>query len=169
MEMKKIILAVIAVAVVALGAVFVIAQRGEAGPGRGGMHRGGGKHGAGMMFRGLDLTDEQKTKLKELCESQKGSIEPLHEAMKANREKLHAATANGAFDEAAVTGIAKEHGDIAAQMLVARQKMKAQAFAILTDEQKAKFAEMQKNRKEHFGGKRGHRRGEKPGTGEKVN
>ena len=37
-----------------------------------------------------------------------------------------------------------------AQMIVERQKAKSQVFAILTDEQKAKAAQMRENFKEHM-------------------
>lgn len=159
-KMKKIIIAAIALAVFAIGAALVIAQRSEGfrshGKGNGGMHGG-----AGMALRGLDLTEEQKAEVKRLSEAHEQTVAPLHAAMKANREMLKAATANGAFDEAAVSAIANEHGSIAAQMLVARERFKSQIFAMLTDEQKAKFAESRKNRREgfrrgpeHRGGKR---------------
>lgn len=156
---RNIVIGLIAFAVIAVGTIFVIGQfTGGAdmrGTRKGGMYRGGGDG----MFRGLDLTDEQKAKVKELRDAHQQAAAPLHEAMKANREKLSAATANSAFDEAAVTAIANEHGSIAAQMLVSREKMKSQVFGLLNDEQKAKFAEMQKNRGNGFGEGRGHRGG----------
>ena len=176
--MKKITAALIAIAIVAVGAMFVLAQTAQTGESgtdkkwgkRGGMHRGmrGGMHGGGMMLRGLDLTDEQKAQVKAIRETNKQSIAPLFEAMKANRQKLNEATANGNFDEGAVTAIAAEHGSIAAQMLVARERVKAQTFAILTDEQKTKLAAMKQNRKERFGGFR-HRGGKKAADSETVN
>lgn len=160
---KNIVIGLIAFAVIAVGTIFVIGQftGGDSTRtfGRGGMHRGGGER----IIRGLDLTDEQKSKVKELRDAHQQAVAPLHEAMKANREKLSAATANGAFDEAAVTAIANEHGSIAAQMMVAREKMKSQVYALLTDEQKAKFAEMEKNHPDGFGGMKGHRGGKHRG------
>ncbi len=109
-----------------------------------------------MMLRGLDLTDEQKAQVKSIREAKKTAVAPLRDAMKANRQKLQEATANGAFDEAAISAIAAEHGNLAAQMLVARTKVQSQVFAILTDEQKAKMAEMKQKRSERSG-KRGGR------------
>lgn len=156
---RNIVIGLIAFAVIAVGTIFVIGQfTGGAetrGSRKGGMHRGGGER----MFRGLDLTDEQQAKVKELRDAHQAAVAPLHEAMKANREKLDAATVNGAFDEATVTAIANEHGAIASQMLVAREKMRSQVFGLLNDEQKAKFAEMKMNRGDGFGEGRGHRGG----------
>jgi protein CpxP len=165
--MKKTIFAFLAVAILSMGAVFAIAQTtgtdgstdgkrwGKRGGGKmGKMHRGGhggkGRMGGGMMFRGLDLTDEQKAQMKQIREGSKAAITPLREAMKANRQKMAEATANGAFDEGTVTTIANEGAGIQAQMTVQREKVKAQMFAVLTDEQKAKAAEMRSNMKQRF-------------------
>ena len=66
--MKKIILAAVAIAVVATGAIFVVAQkRANVGGGHGFGHGRGDR--IGMFLRGLDLTDEQKTKVKEIMET----------------------------------------------------------------------------------------------------
>jgi Spy/CpxP family protein refolding chaperone len=68
---------------------------------------------------------------------------------------MKAATANGAFDEAAVSQIAAEQGQLSAQLIVEKERVKSQIFAILTNEQKAKAVELEKE----FDGKmkRGHR------------
>lgn len=178
--MKKITAIILGIAIIAIGGIFVIAQTAQTGEGgtekRGGkrgagMHRGmgGGMHGGGgMMFRGLDLTDEQKAQMKAIHEANKGTMQPLMEAMKANRQRMQEATANGAFDEATVTAIANEHGTLSAQMMVARQRVMSQTFAILTPEQKAKAAEMRQKRGEGFKG-RGMRRGGKASGGETAN
>lgn len=162
--MKKVIIGLIAFVLVAVSTIFVIGQFGS-GEGRqfgnrGGMHRGGG-----MMLRGLDLTDEQKSQIEQLRTAHEQAAAPVHEAMKANSEKLKAATANGAFDEAGVTAIANEHGSLSAQMIFAREKMKSQVYALLNDEQKAKFAEMDKNHKSGFGEGKGRRGGKHRGMG----
>ena len=154
-KMKKIIVALIAIVTLALGAVFVSAQKsdhkgGHEGRGfkRGGHHRGGG-----MMLRGLDLTDAQKTQVKEIMDASKAKVQPLRASMKANREKLRLATENGKFDEAQVLSIANENASVSAQLLVERQRTKAQIFNILTPEQREKSAQMKSQMKERFKGK----------------
>jgi Spy/CpxP family protein refolding chaperone len=154
---KKVVVGIIAVAVVAVGALLIFSQR------HGGrMERG--EHDrdrvAGML-RGLDLSDEQKAKVKEIFEASKQRTEPIREAMKANGEKLEQATANGAFDEAAVTALANEGAGLSAQATVERLRTKSQIFALLTDEQKAKAAEMGSKFEGRFGG-RGKRGGHQP-------
>ncbi|MBK6749652.1 MAG: Spy/CpxP family protein refolding chaperone [Pyrinomonadaceae bacterium] len=158
--MKKIVLAIIAVAVVATGAIFVIAQkRANTGGGHGFGHGRGDR--MGMALRGLDLSDEQKAKVKEIMEANKAEFEPTMQAMKDNRAKIQTLGTDGTFDQARVEGLAKEQGDLVAKTIVQKASVKAQVFAVLTDEQKAKAAEMRTKfegrGKDHkgFGGKHG--------------
>ena len=142
---RKTITILAVVAILVIGGVFAIAQRA--------MHKGFGGHGmhgqgAMMMLRRLDLTSDQQAKVKEIFEANKGTVQPLREQLKANHEKL--ASLGGNFDEGQVTAIAKQQGELMSQMIVARQKVKSQIFAILTDDQKAKAAQLQQEIKQHF-------------------
>jgi periplasmic protein CpxP/Spy len=162
--MKKFVIAFIGVAVLVTGAAFVFAQtaattddkkvEGHRKFRRGGMRRGGHHHGMGMAFKALGLTEAQKAQSKEIMEASRAKLAPVFQAMKANRGKMLAATENGSFDEAAVTALANEHATLSAQMMVERARVKSQMFAILTDEQKAKLAEIKAKRGE---GRKGHR------------
>ncbi len=147
--MKKIILGIIAVVVLAGGAIFVVAQKAHH-PGRSGFVPGRGDHMLGMALRGLDLTDEQKAKVKEIMEASRTSVEPLGQQMRDNHKTLADLGANGAFDQAKVEAAATEQGNIMAKLIVEREKARAQVFAILTDDQKAKAAAMRAKFEEHF-------------------
>ena len=139
--MKKALIAILALAVLAAGVIFAVGQttsKGEKGWGR----RGGHHRGASMAFRAIGLTEDQKAKLKELRTASRTNIKPMREALKANREKMRTLTANGAFDEAQVTALANERAGLQAKLIVERQRTKSQFFAVLTDEQKAKLADM---------------------------
>ena len=152
--MKKIIVAIIAMAVLALGAIFVAAQKADhKGDHEGRGFRRGGHHRGGMMLRGLDLTDAQKTQVKEIMDASKAKVQPLRESMKANRQKLQLATENGKFDEAQVQAIANENASVSAQLFVERTRVKSQIFNILTPEQREKAAQMKSQMKERFKGK----------------
>lgn len=147
-------------AVLAAGVVFAVGQKadgGKRGFGKRGHHRGG----MGMMFRGLDLTDEQKAKLKEFRTASRSSLQPTFEALKANRQKMNELTANGAFDEAQITALANEQAALQAKMIVERQRSRSQFFSLLTDAQKAKLAEMKAKRSEG-------RKARRAGKAEKV-
>ena len=152
--MKKIILAIIAVAVVATGAIFVIAQkRANVGGGHGFGHGRGDR--MGMALRGLDLTDEQKAKVKEIMGASRTNVEPLMQQMHANHKQIAELGVNGAFDQVKVEALAAEQGNITAKLIVEKEKAKAQVFAILTDEQKAKAAEMRTKFEERFKHRKG--------------
>lgn len=156
--MKKVIIGIIAVAVIATGAIFVLAQkRTHAGGGHGFGHGRGDR--IGMALRGLDLTDEQKAKVKEVIETNRTSFEPTIKAMKENRAKLHDLSKDGTFDQAQVEALAKEQGDLVAQSIVQKEGVKAQIFATLTDEQKVKAAEMRAKFEERGKGHKGFGRG----------
>jgi protein CpxP len=161
--MKKAIVGILALAILTMGGLLVFAQSADgiktdaAKSERKGRHHFGKRGGHGMMFRGIDLTDEQKSQMKAIREANKAQFAPIREAMKANRQKMQEATANGAFDEATVTMLANEQAGLMAKMTVERARIKSQTFALLTSDQKAKLVEMKANWKEHKGehGKRG--------------
>ena len=166
--MKKITVAILSIILVAMGALFIFAQTSERGEGKRGFgKRGFGKGGArAMMFRGLNLTEEQKAQIKQIRQAGKEKIKPIREQMKANRQKLAELSA-GNFDQAQVQAIATQQGSLTAQLIVERESVKSQIFQILTPEQKAKAAEMQAKRKQRMQErieKRSNKRG--GGTGE---
>jgi protein CpxP len=144
--MKKRSIVILAVAaILVIGGIFAIAQRARH-HGFGGL----GMHGRGemMALRALDLTDDQKAKVKEIMEANKSANQPIREQMKANHQKL--ADLKGIFDEAAIIEIAKNQGDLTAQMILARQRVRSQIFAILTDEQKTKAEELHERMMKRF-------------------
>lgn len=146
--MKKVIFGVAAAALLVTGTIFVFAQKSRTHE-RGGIgHRGFGK--AGMFLRGLDLTEEQKTKVKEIFEASKTNVEPLVDQTRSNRAKLRELGKDGTFDQAQVEAIAAEQSGAMAKLIVEKERTKAQVFAILTDEQKAKAAEMHLKFEEKF-------------------
>lgn len=146
--MRKIIIGIIAVVVLAGGAIFVVAQkaRHSGGPGFGHCR---GDH-IGMALRGLDLTDEQKAKVKEIMDASKANVEPLIQQMRDNHKTIADLGTNGAFDQAKVEAAASEQGNTMAKLIVEKEKAKAQVFALLTDDQKAKAAAMRAKFEEHF-------------------
>lgn len=158
---KKVIFAIVAAALLITGTIFVVAQKAMRHDGQGYGHGRGLHGGMGMFLRGLDLTDEQKTKVKEIMDGSKAAVEPLMQQMKDNHIKIADLGKDGKYDQSQVEAIAAEQGNLTAKLIVEKGKAKAQVFAILTDEQKtkaeemrARFGERMKNGK-GFGGKHG--------------
>ena len=148
--MKKLSVFILSIVLVAMGAIFIVAQTADKLEGKRGFGKKGfGKRGGyGMMFRGIDLSQEQKAQMKQIRQSSKETLKPIREQMKVNRQKLAELSADGNFDQAQVQAIAAQQGSLSAQMIVERERIKAQIFQILTPEQKAKAAEMKAQRQQ---------------------
>ncbi len=161
--MKKFTVTILAIALVAIGAIFVFGQTTDkpvdgqkrfSKEGKGKHHgRRGGKGGMkggmnGFMFKQLDLTDAQKEQMKAIGQTNREGTKSLREQMKTNRQQLQKLTENGQFDEAAVSALAQQQGQLHAQMIVAKQKVQSQMFNVLTSDQKAKVAELKAQHKQ---------------------
>ncbi len=161
MRSKKLLVAVIAVGI-ALGAVGLTAasaaQDRFKGPRRhfdGQMFGPGGRGGGGFAFRRLDLTDAQKEQLKAIHQKAFESSKPYREQLRAIHEEMKAATANGAFNEEAVRAIAARAAQVQVELQVLGVGAKAEAYNILTAEQKAKLAEFETKRAERRQNRKG--------------
>ena len=150
--MKKLTAIILTVVLTAMGAMMIFAQtdsntEGKREFGKKGHHgkrsgKRGHRGGKGMMLRGLDLTDAQKAQVKQIMETSRTNTKSVHEQMKANRQQLEASSANGNFNQAQVQSLAAQQGNLHAQMIVEKERVKSQIYQILTPEQKAKAAEM---------------------------
>jgi periplasmic protein CpxP/Spy len=130
--------------------------RGFRGEGRHGKHGGGRMHG--MMFRGLNLTVDQKAKMKLISESFRERTQSLHQELRAKRQELRQASEGGTFNEALATQKLQESAGLQAKLMGERLKLRQEMLSVLTPEQKTqmeqKRAEFEENR-----GQRGHRKG----------
>src|SRR5262245_37752684 len=90
-------IAIAAVMAIAVAVPVAIAQSGDAGAKHGRMSWGEHPKGArGMIgFRGLDLTDAQKTQLKQIRENHSQTIRSLGEQIRAKRQEIRQANQNG--------------------------------------------------------------------------
>jgi Spy/CpxP family protein refolding chaperone len=159
--LKKMLLLVALVALVASTQVFAADEaatatkvtpppaRERTAPAGGGqgMARGMGGMGRGFdvtaMFQGLDLTEEQKTKMQEI---QKASAEKTQAAQTAQMQammKVNSLVMSGG-DEAAVRAAAADYAKAFTDASVLRAKTVGEIKALLTAEQKTKFEEQVK-------------------------
>lgn len=145
--MKKLIIGFTVFALVAIGTIFAFAQKSDGGGKRHGRGFGGHRGGFGLLAK-LNLTDAQKEQVKQIAEASRAKIKPLMESMRTNHQKMETLTANGQFDEAQVQAVAQEQAAISAQLIVEKERTKAQMFQILTAEQKTQAAQMKEQMKE---------------------
>ncbi len=123
--------------------------------GRGGKHRGG--HFGGMMFRGLNLTDEQKTSMKQIRVSFMERTKALREQLHAKRQELRQASEGGAFNEALATQKLTESASLQAKLMGEKFKLRQEMLAVLTPEQKTQLEQKRAEFKAGHGKKRGER------------
>lgn len=96
----------------------------------------------GRLFRQLDLTDVQKEQMKAIRTAAREESKGLRTSLMDNHKKLAELGTDGNFDQAAVEAIASQQAEVHKQMIIQREKVKAQMFGVLTPEQKAKFTEL---------------------------
>ena len=130
----------------ALAVPMVLAQSTDAGQNKQ-MRRGrGGDRFAGRFFRGLDLTDAQKTQMQQIRESHQQTLRSLHEAIRTKRQEIRQANAGGTFNEALVSQKLAEIAPLEAKVMGEEFRMRQEMLAVLTPEQKSKMEQ----RREQF-------------------
>jgi protein CpxP len=120
--------------------------------GRGWGGERGGRMG-GMMFKGIDLTDDQKAKMKQISESFRERTQSLHQQLGAKRQELRQANEGGTFNEALAKQKLQESASLQAKLMGEQFKMRQEMLSVLTPEQKTqleqKRAEFKANRANH--------------------
>jgi len=123
--------------------------------GRGG-HKG---HGWGGMrdggFRQLNLTEDQKAKIKQIRETFAQTNKPLRDQVRAKRQELRQASEGGTFNEALATQKLTEIAPLEAKLMGEQHKLHQEMLSVLTAEQKAQLEQS----RAQFKGRRGHMRG----------
>ena len=155
--------AIAAVSAIALAASIAVAQtvtnqdngQGQRGAwhGRGGDHKGPGFGGMreGGLFRQLNLTDDQKAKMKQIRENFAQTNKPLMEQLRAKHQELRQASEGGTFNEALATQKLTEIAPLEAKMMGERAKLHQEMLSVLTAEQKAQLEQAKAQFKTHRG------------------
>ena len=155
-------MAIASLSAVVLLASIAVAQKvkteGDNGQGPRREWRGrGGKHGAhgGGMFSRLNLTDDQKTKMKTIRENFATNNKPLMEQLRAKRQELRQASEGGTFNEALATQKLTELAGLQAKLMGERFKLNQEMQSVLTAEQKAQLDQLKSQFKNRRGGRHG--------------
>lgn len=117
-------------------------------------HRWGGMRRGGGFFGQLNLTEDQKTKLKQIRQSFAEQNKPLREQLRAKRQELRQANEGGTFNEALATQRLTEMASLQAKLMGERHKLHQEMLSVLTAEQKAQLEQS----KAQFKTRRGERR-----------
>jgi protein CpxP len=145
-------LVIAAISAIALVASIAVAQtttttqdngQGKHGAwhGRRGNHKRAGFGGmrAGRFFKQLNLTEDQKTKMKEIRQSFAQTNKPLREQLRAKRQELRQANEGGTFNEALATQKLTEIAPLEAKLMGERARLHQEMLSVLTAEQKAQL------------------------------
>ncbi len=99
-------------------------------------HRGGF---GGHFAKNLNLTDAQKEQMKQIAARHRESTKALREQMRAARGS-DSGFFSGTFDEGAVRAAAQARANARVELEVARARMMAEMYNVLTPDQKAQLA-----------------------------
>ena len=154
--MKKLVkfktLAIAAISAIVLTASIAVAQTVTSGQnnsdgthptwrghGRGerGRHEFGGMYAG--IFKQLNLTDDQKAKMKQIRESFAQQNKPLRDQLRAKRQELRQANEGGTFNEALATQKLTEMASLEAKLMAGGFNLRQQMLSVLTPEQKAQL------------------------------
>lgn len=157
-------IAIATLSAIALAASIAVAQTVNTNQGtqqdtQGHMGRGGHKGWGGMreggFFKQLNLTDDQKAKMKQIRENFAQTNKPLHDQLRAKRQELRQASEGGTFNEALATQKLTEIAPLEAKLMGQQQKLHQEMLSVLTAEQKAQLEES----RAQFKGRHGRMRG----------
>ena len=116
----------------------------------------GGKRGGqmgGMMFGGVNLTDDQKARIKQISQSFRERTQSLHQQLRAKRQELRQASEGGTFNEGLATQKLQESASLQAKLMGEQFRMRQEMLSVLTPEQKTqleqKRAEFKAKRANH--------------------
>ena len=142
MHKKSIILAAIFMALAAGLAATAFAQHKGTGFGRnnGWML----KH----MTRQLNLTEAQQTQIKGIMSSEKNKIKPMMQQLRQN-QKAEDANMTGSFDENQARAFANKQAQLMTDLIVEKERMRSQVYAVLTPEQRQKALQLMQERQQH--------------------
>ena len=154
------VLSIAAMSAVAVSVPIALAQTTRLMRGnheRGNRWGGGGEGMHGMMLRGINLTDDQKAKIKQISRSFHERTQPLRQELQTKREALRQSAEGGTFDEALATQKLTEAAGLEAKLMGEQFKMRQEILAMLTPEQKTQLEQ----KRAEFKAREGERRGRK--------
>jgi protein CpxP len=93
------------------------------------------------MLRGLDLSPEQKERVRALVTAHRTATEPYRASWKENARAMREATVGGRFDEERARSFAQRQAEARVELTVAKERLRAEIYNLLTTEQRARLDE----------------------------
>jgi len=140
----------VAALAVTLGAAIAKSQTADTTPPPPSMHEHG--HGFGMeghklefYAKYLNITDAQRTQMKDVLHQEHSTMKPLMQQMHAMEQQLKQYE-EGTYDEAKVQAVVAQQAQNLVQLKVQETRIHNELFQLLTPEQQAKLKELEANR-----------------------
>lgn len=107
-------------------------------------HHMHGRHMFGEMlpFHAVGLTEAQQAQIKQLFASQRTTMKPLFQQLHQNHQAMIQLITSGNFEEAKAQALVAQSSQIMSQVAVQRAALEAQAYQLLTPEQKTKMSQV---------------------------
>jgi len=105
---------------------------------------GGTLHGYKELSGKLNLTDEQKVKIKALKDQLMTNSKASYQQLKALRQQMGMLAGSDTVDEAKLDALISQRNQIKATLIKNRVMMQHQIYTMLTDQQKAQYMAMKK-------------------------
>ncbi len=93
----------------------------------------------------LGLSDAQRQEMRALVQEERDVMKPLHKQLHEQRMAIRQSSEPGKFDEVKARAFASEQAKVLAEIIVARERLRAKLYNVLTPEQQQKFEQMKKD------------------------
>jgi Spy/CpxP family protein refolding chaperone len=100
------------------------------------------------MAKQLNLTEAQQTQIKGIMADEKTKIKPMVQQLRQNQQ-AEDANVNGSFDENQARTFANKQAQLMTDLIVEKERMRSQVYAVLTPEQRQKALQLMQERQQH--------------------
>jgi protein CpxP len=100
------------------------------------------------MVKQLNLTEAQQTQIKGIMADEKSKVMPMMQQLRQN-EQAENANVNGTFDENQARTFANKQAQLMTDLIVEKERMRSQVYAVLTPEQRQKALQLMQERQQH--------------------
>lgn len=100
------------------------------------------------MAKQLNLTEAQKTQIKGIMADEKSKVMPMMQQLRQN-EQAENANVNGTFNENQARTFANKQAQLMTDLIVEKERMRSQVYAVLTPEQRQKALQLMQERQQH--------------------
>jgi Spy/CpxP family protein refolding chaperone len=104
-----------------------------------------GMGGPVMAFHNLNLTDEQKTQMKEVMQKERATLKPLHEQLHQLDQQLKQYE-ESTYNQAKVQSLVAAQSQTLVQLKVEESRIHSEMYQLLTPDQQAQLKQMEANR-----------------------